>query len=329
MLQHSTFYISLKNRIKYLISGEKKRWSFDDYLFYHMQDMDRAERASIMSLQELEEAEKLLNKDSHREIFNSKRRFYETFHPVMSDYIKRDIFFLRDHSYEEYRQFLSANKKCILKPDNMYAGLGIDIVDCRFENADYLDNSSHESDDKNSEAYILWKEYFDKNYLAEELLESSAVYSSIYPESLNTMRITTLLDDEGVPHVIGAANQFGSRGSIVDNDDNSSIWANINVDTGIVDAVDTDERTGLINELHPDTRKPILGFENPHFDEVKELACQAALIVPECRLIGWDIARLSDGRLEIIEGNVTPELNLFQSMTGKGLKNVLMNQSIK
>lgn len=211
----------------------------------------------------------------------------------------------------------------------MYAGLGIDIVDCRFENADYLDNSSHESDDKNSEAYILWKEYFDKNSLAEELLESSAVYSSIYPESLNTMRITTLLDDEGVPHVIGAANQFGSRGSIVDNDDNSSIWANIDINTGIVDAVDTDERTGLINELHPDTRKPILGFENPHFDEVKELACQAALIVPECRLIGWDIARLSDGRLEIIEGNVTPELNLFQSMTGKGLKNVLMNQSIK
>lgn len=290
----------IRNKIKYKISGEEKNWSYEQYLYYRMQYLGKEARHSIMSVDELWDIEKKFNDDAYRHIFNSKKVFHEHF----SKYMHRDILFLEDSSFEEYETFMQGHDKVLAKPDNMYAGIGVYIIDNK-------DKKTVKEE---------WEALKAKGYLIEEYLTQDNEYAEVYSGSLNTMRICTLINKDGLPLVFAASNQFGSGGSVTDNDDDKGIWANIDVSTGVVDSVEVDCDTYVVYDAHPDTHRPIKGFCNPGFTEVVELAKKLALEIPQCRLVGWDIARLSDGNLEVIEGNVTPELDLFQAMTGHGFR---------
>ncbi len=294
------------NKIKYhlLPARLKTRWNFNEYLYYRMQEKSKSEIENFITEEELEYIEKYLNKDSHRNIFNSKQLFYARFKELMG----RTLIVLAETPESTFMDFLEAKNKLILKPDNLYAGLGIYIV--TYEKGNIVSIPSGMPD---------YNELQRKNYIAEEFVTQHTAYENIYGGCLNTIRVTTFLNDCSVPYILFAANQFGSRGSIVDNNDETSIWSIINTDTGIIEYTDIDSSTSLFNDKHPDSHADIMGFKNPYFDKIKELSLKAALKVPECRLIGWDIAVTNREEVIIIEGNVTPELDLYRRLTGKDL----------
>lgn len=298
------------NRIKYKkLSRElQKRWSFDDFLFYRMQEMKADQIEALATEDELWDREKQLNDDRFRYIFNDKKEFYKRFteNPA-SNYMNRDIFFLEDCSEKDFFDFCKRHKKVVLKPVNMYAGLGIKIVD-----ASDADTIASEFDRLKAEKYV-----------AEEYVYQAAEYSTIYPKSLNTVRVTTFITDSGEPVILFAVNQFGQKDSFVDNHDEAAIWAAVDIGDGTVTAAEVEATDGRVYDIHPDTGASILGFRNPCWAEIKKLALELACMVPECRLVGWDIAVTDDYRLEVIEGNVTPELNLYQCISGRGLREVL------
>ena len=118
-------FIDIKYKIKYKLSGVTNRFSFEEYLRYHMQNMNKKSRDNILSVIELEQYEKLFNSDDCRDIFNSKKHFYNYF----SGFMKRDILFLSESNCEEYKSFINSHELVIAKPDNKYAGLGIFIID--------------------------------------------------------------------------------------------------------------------------------------------------------------------------------------------------------
>ena len=289
--------MSFINKIRYSLLPEKlkKKWSYEDFLYYRMQEVPFRSIESFATEEELWEYEKKLNSDEERIIFNDKREFLKRFAP----YIKRDWLILNDSNEHDFLEFCKKHEKVILKPCDMYAGIGIEIYDERIHKFDELAK---------------------KKYIAEEYVNQAEKYANIYSGSLNTMRVTTLIDSCGNPQILFAVNQFGSGGSIVDNDDGTAIWAAIDVETGKVFAADVDTKTGIVYEKHPDTGADILGFENICWGEVKKLALTLSTEVKNCRLIGWDIAITRDCAPELIEGNVTPELDLYQRMTKRGLR---------
>lgn len=293
----------MKNKLKYRFLPKTLRniWSYDDFLSYRMQEMSLSQIENLLTVGELWQAEKQLNNNEYRHIFNSKKTFARYF----GKYMLRDILYLDEAGPNEFEAFINKHDRVILKPNDMYAGIGISVI-----------NAGNKLPDFDS--------LRDQHYIAEEYIKQSEKYAYVYPGSLNTIRVTTLIGDEGNPKVLFAINQFGSRGSIVDNDDDTAIWADINLKTGGITCCDIDARTGYVNEVHPDTGVNLLEFVNDDIDKICALALEAAKVVPRCRLIGWDIAVRADGRLEIVEGNVTPELELYQKMTGNGLKNALI-----
>ncbi|MGN0346367.1 MAG: sugar-transfer associated ATP-grasp domain-containing protein [Lachnospiraceae bacterium] len=280
----------------------KTRWSYEDYLHYRMQEMTYQQIEQFMTPEELWDAEKHYNQDAGRCIFNSKRLFYSHF----PDFIYRDFLDLQKTDENVFLEFLKKHEKVILKPDALYAGIGIKLYDAKNKTVDCPD--------------FQWLK--ENDYLAEEYICQDEAYEAIYPHSLNTVRVTTLRNESTV-QILFVANQFGSQNSIVDNADDTAIWAIADPDTGIVTYPDRNMQTGLLWEKHPDTGEAIVGFQNPHFKDILEIAKQAANRVPQCRLVGWDVAVRRDGRIEIVEGNVTPELDLYQVISGHGLREQL------
>lgn len=297
----------MNNYLKYrlLPKAQRKRWSYDDFLSFRMQEMRLKDIESLLTSRELWDAEKELNDDRYRHIFNSKRTFASYF----AKFMRRDILYLSDVDFDTYIDFINRHGRIVVKPDDMYAGIGLVVKD----RADI-------SPIEEAQSFAFYKE---KGYIAEEYVYQAAEYSSIYQGSLNTLRVTTFVGKDGLARILFVVNQFGSGGSIVDNDDDTAIWCAVDKETGQVIACDIDEKTGRVALSHPDTHVRILGFINKDIDAICQLALEAAVIVPSCRLVGWDIAVRADGRLELIEGNVTPELELYQKITQKGLREIM------
>lgn len=326
----------MTNRLRYVLLPKKIkiRWSYDDFLYYRMQEMDQEAIDSLLTPIELINIERKLNRDDFRYIFNSKKEFYNHF----SRFIRRDILNATDYTLDEFMGFAEKYKRIIIKPDNMYAGIGIYVLELSGKSFHVISSGARDDTDvsaENTASYRMLKDGYEStkavydfckmnDYCIEEYIEGHRVYSKVSPSSLNTIRVTTYLNDDKKPSIIFAANQFGYKGCIVDNNDNSCIWGLIDLETGAVTDVDIDTATGNIYEKHPDSGQDIVGFKNYNFEAVKKLALEAALVIPECRLIGWDIAVRSDGTAEIIEGNVTPELDLYQAISHKGLRTVLI-----
>lgn len=298
------------NRIKYegLPRELKKRWSYDDFLAYRMQEMKLPQIRELATEDELWDREKYLNADEFRYIFNDKKAFYNRFkQEAVGRYIGRDILFLEDATEAVFRAFCCRNKKIVLKPVDMYAGLGIRITEVPYS----------------EDFFREFEDLKEKHYVVEEYVYQAREYADIYSKSLNTVRVTTFIDDKGCAQILFAVNQFGQKDSVVDNHDEAAIWAAIDVETGVVVNAEVEALDGRVYDVHPDTGATIVGFVNPCWNDIKKLALELASVVPECRLVGWDIAVTSDYSLEVIEGNVTPELNLYQSISGRGLRTVL------
>ncbi|MCQ2520874.1 MAG: hypothetical protein MJ105_00715 [Lachnospiraceae bacterium] len=298
-----TIYNGKKNERTYKKSGLKSRFSFDEFLCYRMQEMTPQQRNEILTVEELEDFERKCNQDEKRPIFNDKRIFHQYF----GSFVHREIRLFEEMTFEEYKNFLEKHQKIFVKPPCGYAGQGALVVT--------LEALSEED---NLREDFLRKQ--KEGYLAEEYVLQDERYAKVYDGSLNTVRLCTMMTREGTPFVFAATNQFGSEGSVVDNDNVTGIWAVIDVESGVVTDAEINAESGIVTEFHPNSGAAILGFQNPKFQEMKELVLTAARVVPQCRLLGWDVCLTRNGDIELIEGNVTPELDLFQYITKRGFR---------
>ena len=61
------------------------------------------------------------------------------------------------------------------------------------------------------------------------------------------------------------------------------------------------------------------GVQIPFWEEICALCKEASQALPCLRVVGWDVAILSDGRLELIEGNHSPGMNIVQAPAKHGV----------
>lgn len=166
-------------------------------------------------------------------------------------------------------------------------------------------------------------EYMQSNgyNLAEEYVAQHPDMNELSPSGLNTIRIITQINN-GQVEILGARLRI-SVNSVVDNMAAGNLAAPIDLSTGRVTGPGVySDITKPDESIHPVTGVRIVGFQIPFWQEVCQMAGDAAIFDTRNRSIGWDIAITQNGP-ELIEGNHNWCKLLWQLPVKKGLKSEL------
>jgi hypothetical protein len=135
----------------------------------------------------------------------------------------------------------------------------------------------------------------------QEAVTQHADLAAMYPLSLNTIRVQTLLKRNQEVIILGSAIRFGRNGSRVDNMSAGGIGVGVDVDTGQLKQTgrDFDSRE---YDRHPETGLTFKGYQVPYWPETLAVVERAQKSFTYFRLVGFDIAVTPTGPL-IIEIN--------------------------
>jgi hypothetical protein len=153
--------------------------------------------------------------------------------------------------------------------------------------------------------------------ILEEPIAQHQALAAFNATSVNTIRVVTLVDSHGVPHVVSCVLRLGRNGRSVDNFHFGGIAASIDIHSGCVASSGIDADWNRYTR-HPDSDLKIIGFTVPMWDDVLSLARTAAVRIPDIRLAGWDIAITETGAV-IVEGNYGPDPDVTQMPQDRGL----------
>lgn len=191
-------------------------------------------------------------------------------------------------------------KKLFCKSTTGYGGYEVECIDS-WEGLNYLKEK--------------WK---DKTYIIQEGVKNNKKISSLYNNSLNTIRCVTFSDgtDVSIFSIVLRCGTSVSRN--VDNVSSGGIVIGIDTDGKLMKYGHYDNYYRIKSIMHPDTGIEFLGFEIPCFSVVVNLAIKAHSCIKEVPSVGWDIA-VTDSGVVLIEGNYDWGLQIMQMCHG-GLK---------
>jgi len=272
-----------------------------EYKMYRFYERSRWARAWFLSRCRNDAICALFNPQQYRALFDNKNEFNRYF----SEFIRREWLYAPDASDQQIEDFLRTQEQIIVKPHDASYGIGVhkalyaEVTDMRA----FCESARKERS------------------LLEEIVKQHADLGSINPTSVNTIRINTVVDQEGVPHVLCAALRIGRGESIADNLHSGGIGARIDLDSGVLFtlAVGNDLQTHV---KHPISGVILPGFQIPHWEAAKEMVLCAAKMIPQTRWIGWDVAITETGPL-LIEGNRQSNTDILQLPAQTGVYHIL------
>lgn len=275
-------------------------WEFDEYFLLEFNKWSRAGRKEFVPNTQKDYFCDVINPPAISEIFINKGVAYSKF----SKYYKRDVCMLRtwEQDGEAVREFIQKHDSFIVKPIDCSYGAGVQIF-----------HHAQEEDLKQ----LLAK--YSVGYVLEELIRQSDKMASLHPQSVNTIRITTL-NINGKLNIIHPFFKTGRGESIVDNGAAGGILGVIDMESGVV--TEACDEMGNRYVLHPDTKVPLIGFVIPQWKEALALAVELSKVVPEARYIGWDLAHTDEGWV-VVEGNSRGMFIGFQASSLQGIRSEL------
>ena len=135
-------------------------------------------------------------------------------------------------------------------------------------------------------------------FIIQEYIKNHNDIRKIYPKSLNTVRIHTILKMDGTVDFFSAVHRFGANGSIVDNGCHGGLMVAVNKD-GVLNDIGCHEphikKHLIVNGYHPDTDVKFAGLMVPHWNEIIETAKKLHRFMYGIPSIGWDVAVTEDG----------------------------------
>lgn len=162
----------------------------------------------------------------------------------------------------------------------------------------------------------------DKLYIEPRIKQHPEI-QKLAPTALNTIRVITVVRKDGNVDIISAAFRI-SVNSETDNFSTGNLAAAVDISTGVVISTGIKRLAACSGtyEFHPVTGQKILGFKVPHWGKVVELVKEAAIVFPQVRTVGWDVAILENKPI-IIEGNPSWNKGAPQIPMDKGIKPIL------
>ena len=255
---------------------------YNDYVICEFWNLDHKQRNTYMTRMRSKKFIMFMNDHSYSHFFDNKNEFNEKF----KDFIGRECLDLETVSDGEVKRFFETRKKIFAKMKDLSCGIGCELLETdKFEDAD---------------AFVKYVR--EKGFATiEDVIENHPDVAKLYPLSVNTLRLITLVDAKGVPHCIYGVFKMGNNGRIVDN---FGLHGPVDLQTGefLYPAHSGDTTAGQHFTQHPYSHIKLVGYKVPYVKEAVQMAEKAALVVPQMRYIGWDVAITPTGPA-IIEGN--------------------------
>jgi len=162
-------------------------------------------------------------------------------------------------------------------------------------------------------AFLTDRSYDD--YIVQKLIVQHPEIAKIHPESVNTVRICSLLMEDGV-HILSSCLRMGTGNSRVDNVTAGGISCGIR-ENGFLDKYAYTYYTGERSTQHPSSGVVYDGFQVPSYEKAVELVMHAHPVIGHFRLVSWDIAIDESGEAILIEANMRKGgINLHQFDNG-------------
>lgn len=151
----------------------------------------------------------------------------------------------------------------------------------------------------------MFKEITKSSYLFQETISQHVELNKLNPSCLNTVRMDTFFDIAGNVEIMSSFLRMSLTNLHADNVSLGGCCVGINDQTGKLMKYGYSSITktgGSILTSHPKTGLTFQNFVIPYYYEAKQLVLKAAHLIPNVRLIGWDIA-ISDSGPILVEGN--------------------------
>ncbi len=253
--------------------------------FYKLRSFDRK---NTMTKGRIEKVNAIFNNKAYKKYLSDKVLFNEKFH----DFIHRDWIYTATSDVEKIENFLKKYDKIIAKPINLTQGKGIFIVDNEVPSKEM--------------AQRLVKE----NLLLEEYICQHPTMQ-FEGNSVNTIRVFSVIDSRKEVHIIKAALRCGAKDSIVDNYSAGGVCYPINVEKGFIEGYGLCNGKVCSDGMHPGTSILMTGVMIPNWEILVHSVITAAKMIPEVRYVGWDVAITPNG-IELVEGNSGPGCSLLE-----------------
>lgn len=280
-------------------NNPEKRVSQSEYMIFGFYNLSTEEQKKYLTDIEATRLMRPYNNDSEKYL-KDKHNFLKNF----DRFVSRGWLYVPEASREEFTAFVHKYHVVALKPQ--YSSWGIGFIRLTEEEFDAIE-------DKDA--------FFEKmnkgKYLAEEFVESHESLAVFHPSSLNTLRVITFRNEDRF-EVFGCGLRVGNNGLHVDNAHGGGIFCEIDPANGKIVTDGLDEN-GNVYVTHPMSGVKFRGAQIPFWKEVCELCKEASQELPCLRVVGWDVAILEDGTLELIEGNHSPGMNIVQAPAKHGV----------
>jgi hypothetical protein len=215
------------------------------------------------------------------------------FNTIYSAYLSREWVDLSLVTLTQFESFLQGRKKIVAKTVHGTGGLEVSIIELA-----------------GTDIQRLYHELMSKKQtLVEEFIVQHPKMNELYENSVNTLRVVTILGRSGSVNVVFAALRIGHCAQ-VDNLHSGGMLAIVDLSSGKVMDPAAD-RAGELFVCHPETGTNIVGFEVPFFKDTIKLVKSAAVVTKELRYVGWDVAFGHEGPM-IIEANHMPGYDAYQ-----------------
>lgn len=272
--------------------GFKYGAGYNDYNIFEFYNMKANQRKTYLTRMKNKKLVTTLNDQRYSHIFDEKNLFDEKF----KDFMGREIIDTAKLNYEKFEKFIDGKDCFFAKPYIGESGKGIEKI--------------HVSDFKSTCElfdYVMSKE---KNFgVIEEMIVQHPQAAKIYPDSLNCLRVVTLVNN-GKAHILYSVFKMGNNGGFVDNLENGGLACHFDLDKGEI--IGQGHTSALVNyDAHPATGVKFVGYKLPFMQEVKDMVKKAAMVYPDFRYVGWDVCLTENGPA-IIEGNDYPAYDFPQ-----------------
>lgn len=250
-----------------------------DYLHFEFNRKSRRERKRYLT---------------KRKYFKMLRRFdFETFSRLMvkgnaykqyASCIRRDWMIVDSNTDKcVIEEFVRKHGSVLAKPNTGEQGSG--IFRAELEDVDKI-------------VSILKK---GVSYILEEIIVNAEEIRRLNPSSLNTFRVYTVTDKQGIGHIIAIMLRVGREGALVDNWGSGGVGYNFDLETGVCVGYGYDKMHNSY-VYHPGSNKLMVGFKIPDYSALVKYVDRLTAVDPKTKMVGWDIALTEDG-YELVEMN--------------------------